>query len=253
MAGFMDGVKKVWGYTIGGGYADHFANSSLFPYAEFEALAEIPPAKMTEGEKARYEHLQPQIDASANGTAGTIGVLAQRGIESGANFAEEVASGAGRGLDKAIKENTTFGKILGWLSENWQLALAGVIGIAGMFSGGFIGTIATAGAALLAGNGLAEKLTGKSLLEMGSDLIGKFTGGKSVGESAQQVSVVRDVAVAKNAVKQEPTMGELAKASGINYKTNRAAQHEPKARQGFVDALVEGAKNFGGGLAERTA
>lgn len=242
MAGFVDGVKKVWDFTIGGGYAEAFANSDIFPYRRFEELAAIPPAKMTDAERREYEKLQPQIERSAEGFGGTLGVVTQRGVEAGAGLANEVATGAGRGLDTVIKEQTTFGKILGWISENWQLVLAGVVGVVGMFSGGFMGTIATAGAALLAGNSIAEKLTGKSLLKMGSDVMGKFTHGKS----EPQVSVVKEREMPTIAKSEVPSMEELAKASGINYTTNHAARETPKAKQGFVQGLVKGAQEMAG-------
>ena len=248
MVGFIEGVKKVWDYTIGGGYADDFVNSDFFPYKRFEELAAIPDAKMSEAERAEFQKLQPQISKSAEGFGGTLGVVTQRGVEAVAGVADEVASGAGRGLNTVIQEKTIFGKILGWISENWQLALAGIIGVAGMFSGGFIGTIAAAGAALLAGNGLAEKLTGKSLLEMGSDLIGKFTHNKS----EPQIAVVKGKEPEALANLEVPSMEELAAQSGINYQTNHAVQHPPKTRAGFIEGLVSGAKDMGGtGMTER--
>lgn len=252
MAGFIDGVKKVWsGVTYPwreDGLAEDFVNSDIFPYRRFEELAAIPDAKMSDAERAEYTKLQPQISKSAEGFGGTLGVVTQRGVEAAAGVADEVASGAGRGFDSVIKEKTIFGKIIGWISENWQLALAGIIGIAGMFSGGFIGTIATAGAALLAGNGLAEKLTGKSLLEMSSDVIGKFTQGKS----EPQISAAKGKEVPSLASVKTPSMEELVAASGIDYKTDHALAHPPKAKGGFVKSLVEGAQNIAG-AAERFA
>ena len=239
---FIGGVKKAWDYTIGGGYADDIVNSDIFPFKRFEELAAIAPAEMTEGEKAEYTKLQPQISKSAEGFGGTLGVVTQRGVESAAGVANEVVEGGSRGFGSAIKENSTIGKVMSWISENWKLAVAGVLGVAGMLSGGFMGTIAKAGAVLLAGDGVVGKVTGKSIFEIGKNMISGVSDEK-VNAPSQHV-IEKTVADAPKV--SEPSMEQLAKASGINYSSDHAKNHQPKAQGGFVEGLVKGAKEISG-------
>lgn len=245
MAGFVDSIKNAWNYTIGGGYADDIVNSGIFPYKRFEELAAMPTAKMSDENKAEYEKLSKQVSKSAEGFGGTLGVVTERAFESGADVVGEVASGATRGLESAVSENTKMGKAFSWISDNWQLILAGVLGVVGMFSGGFMGMIAKTAAVALAGNSVVEKFSGKNLFEMGSSLLDKFKG----GDDAPQKSVVKEKVVSlelepKN-IDMSEAMEKLAASSGINYTKGHAAKHSPAQSNGFVDGLVKGAKEMG--------